>query len=203
MKPHNPPGRISQNDNGDLAVGQILLIPNSLVPCEQEVESSCLRQFEQIPIGNPVPTAIPRLRHFMRRKRTGYAAGSSMVKKNAHSTSQPRQRELEARQGCERQIPARPESVLASHETARRFPLCWSPPRDFQKPWRLASGYREIPTRRCVGPARFRQRNIVTNQVLPSSQPLFHRNSLGAAQNSKAAKFRLFSRENREGICAV
>lgn len=39
VESHDPPGRVSKYDNRDLAAGQILLIPNSFVGCEQEFEA--------------------------------------------------------------------------------------------------------------------------------------------------------------------
>ncbi len=119
VQTHNPPLRVTEHHDRYFPALQILLVPDTFVGGEQNVEPRGLRRFQQVAIRHSIPPAISGLYDLVARERLGNAAWGAMVKENAHPSKSMRQREPAVRRGCGRRIRVPPESALASHETVR------------------------------------------------------------------------------------
>lgn len=79
-----PSGRPGQNDKGDLAARQILLVADSLIRGEQEINGRILGYVQQIAVGQPIPTSGSGRDYRVAAKSSCNAPRRSVVKQNEH-----------------------------------------------------------------------------------------------------------------------
>ena len=79
-----PPRRTRQNYDGNLPAREVLLVSDSLVRGEQEINRRFLCHLQQSAVSKPVPTFCFGRDDGVAGKRTGKAPWRSVVKENEH-----------------------------------------------------------------------------------------------------------------------
>ena len=100
MQFYDRPLRRAEDDKGDAAAGEALLVAHVFISGDKDIETSCLGRVEQVTIAESIPTAIFGFRDRVTDKRTCDALWRHMVKENEH---RGRNRPAQERRGCGRQ----------------------------------------------------------------------------------------------------
>jgi hypothetical protein len=71
-------------DQRDLAIPQVLLMPDVVVRCQQDFETGLLGNIEQRAVHEFLPTPRPRLLHGMAGEESSETPWGAVIEKNQH-----------------------------------------------------------------------------------------------------------------------
>jgi len=108
-----PPGAAGENDEGNAARTQVLLVPDAPIRGEQYVEGCVVRSFQERTVAECVPALGLRGVDGVPVQRADQPFGRAVVKEDEHRSGRG------PREGSQPRNPVRPSLARASRRTAR------------------------------------------------------------------------------------